>query len=153
MPIMTSYSLLLHESAETTRLTWTQTCEVHPALLRGKGRAQPVLLTLQLRGQRQEDPSQSLCPVTTKQRSSCRVWRPPAAEGAMEQEPVTPISPQRGRGCQMPAQELRGQQRLAGCICLLLPLEKSSCPGRSLTRLKYIPISLRLLAPSPYPKK
>lgn len=120
-----------------------------PVLLR----AQPASLPMQLRGQRQEEASHPLCPASTQQRSSCHVWRTPAAKGPTEQEPEAPISPQlpcHGRDCQTPAREFKEQQRLAGYICLLPPLEESSSPC---SRLSYVPVSLRLLALSPYPKR
>lgn len=127
-----------------------------PVLLRGRGRAQPASLPMQLRGQRQEEASHPLCPASTQQPSSCHVWRTPAAKAPTEQEPEAPISPQlpcHGRDCQTPAREFREQQRLAGYISLLPPLEESSSPCGSLTRLSYVPVSLQLLALSPYPKR
>lgn len=90
------------------------TSSAAPILLRGRGRAQPASLPMQLRGQRPEEASHPLCPASTQQPSSCHVWRTPAAESPTEQEPEAPISPQlpcHGR-------EFREQQRLAGYLSL-----------------------------------
>lgn len=124
---MTSYGLLIRESAQT-RLARTQTRKVRPDRFssicpaeRGR-RSSACFAPHTAEGTKAGGSLTPLCPVTTKQRSSCRVWRTPAAEGPTAQEPATPISPQIpwcGRDCQIPARELREQQRLAACISLV----------------------------------
>lgn len=137
-----------------TRLAQTQTCEVHPGRFNITCSAQPVFPCSwgDKGGGRPHTP---LRPAMTKPQSSCHVWRTPAAEGPTRGacNPHQPWMPWHGGNCQMPAWKLREEERMAGCISLLLPLGDSSSPCHFLTRLKYIPVSLRLFALSPYPKR
>lgn len=125
-------------------------------LLRGKGRAQPVSSPIQAKGQRQEEASHPLCPAMTKQQSSCHM-----SVGLPQQRVPKSRNVQPSTALRSPSMEeidrclyrSSGNSRGWQGVSLSLPLEKSSSPCCSLTRLKYTPVSLRLLALSPYPKK
>lgn len=162
MSVMTSYGLLIHESAKTARLARTQTCEVHPDRFSStcsaeRGRLSSACFAAHAaKGTKAGGGLAPPVPCHDKATIQLPCLEDSSSRGSHRAGACNPISPQipwHGRDCQTLARDFRKQQRLTGCISLLLPLEESSNPCCSLSRLNYIPLSLRLLALSPYPKR